>query len=330
MFERFTERARQVVVLAQEEARILKHNYIGTEHLLLGLLREDAGVAARLLNAHDLSVESVRAQVMRIIGRGEEVAAGQIPFTPRAKRVFELSLREALRLGHDHIGPEHILLGVLDEREGVAARVLADFDVDLPSFADEVTTSIGEEPSAERAWPTSSSLDHLLALVTTAREADLVLHGNDLIATAYAAGAINALKESGLISEEEARERLSELQRPVPGRGASGDFTGRVLERMVVAPDQAEDGFRVVGADLYSDGCVVRVTLAPGGTLPTTVELEDDAGTQYEPAEPPDWHGSEQLLGEFAFVPAVPREASELRVVARFKDGTDRIGRIAV
>src|SRR5207245_1311611 len=124
MFERFTERARQVVVLAQEEARTLKHNYIGTEHILLGLLREEEGLAARVLESLDITVERVRAQVVRIVGSGEEVTSGQIPFTPRAKKVLELALREALSLGHNYIGTEHILLGLVRENEGVAARIL--------------------------------------------------------------------------------------------------------------------------------------------------------------------------------------------------------------
>jgi len=128
MFERFTERARQVVVLAQEEARTLKHNYIGTEHILLGLLREEEGLAARVLESLDITVERVRAQVVRIVGSGEEVTSGQIPFTPRAKKVLELALREALSLGHNYIGTEHILLGLVRENEGVAARILLDLD----------------------------------------------------------------------------------------------------------------------------------------------------------------------------------------------------------
>src|SRR5437870_5500788 len=126
MFERFTERARQVVVLAQEEARTLKHNYIGTEHILLGLLREEEGLAARVLESLDITVERVRAQVVRIVGSGEEVTSGQIPFTPRAKKVLELALREALSLGHNYSGTEHILLGLVGETavvEGLAQRI---------------------------------------------------------------------------------------------------------------------------------------------------------------------------------------------------------------
>src|SRR5512143_2660288 len=138
MFERFTERARQVVVLAQEEARTLKHNYIGTEHILLGLLREEEGLAARVLESLDITVERVRSQVVRIVGSGEEVTAGQIPFTPRAKKVLELALREALSLGHNYIGTEHILLGLVRENEGVAARILLDFDADSEKIRNEV------------------------------------------------------------------------------------------------------------------------------------------------------------------------------------------------
>jgi hypothetical protein len=124
MFERFTDRARRVVVLSQEEAVGLKHNYIGTEHLLLGLIREREGVAARALESLGISLEAVRAQVEEIIGQGQTAAIGQIPFTPRAKKVLELSLREALQLGHNYIGTEHILLGLVREGEGVAAQVL--------------------------------------------------------------------------------------------------------------------------------------------------------------------------------------------------------------
>src|ERR1700753_223423 len=138
MFERFTERARQVVVFAQEEPRTLKRNYIGPDHILLGLLREEEGLAARVLESLDIPVERVRAQVVRIVGSGEEVTSGQIPFTPRAKKVLELALREALSLGHNYIGTEHILLGLVRENEGVAARILLDFDADSEKIRNEV------------------------------------------------------------------------------------------------------------------------------------------------------------------------------------------------
>jgi ATP-dependent Clp protease ATP-binding subunit ClpA len=124
MFERFTDRARRVVVLAQEEARLLNHNYIGTEHILLGLVREGEGVAAKALDAMGVSLDDVRRNITEIIGQGGEPPSGHIPFTPRAKKVLELSLREALQLGHNYIGTEHILLGLVREGEGVAAQVL--------------------------------------------------------------------------------------------------------------------------------------------------------------------------------------------------------------
>ncbi len=124
MFERFTDRARRAVVHAQDEARELNHNYIGTEHLLLGLMREPESVAARALQELNISQDAVREEVIQIIGRGQGVLTGHIPFTPRAKKVLELSLREALQLGHNYIGTEHILLGLIREGEGVAAQVL--------------------------------------------------------------------------------------------------------------------------------------------------------------------------------------------------------------
>ncbi|MGI8538810.1 MAG: ATP-dependent Clp protease ATP-binding subunit [Rubrobacteraceae bacterium] len=143
MFERFTERARKVVVLAQEEARNFNHNYIGTEHLLLGLLREDEGVAAQALNHLNVTLDDVRDQVESIVGYGEEGSGSQAPFTPRSKKVLELALREALQLGHNYIGTEHILLGLVRESEGVAARVLSNLDVDPDKIRREVVRRLG-------------------------------------------------------------------------------------------------------------------------------------------------------------------------------------------
>jgi ATP-dependent Clp protease ATP-binding subunit ClpC len=138
MFERFTDRARRVVVLAQEEARMLNHNYIGTEHILLGLISEGEGVAAKALESMGISLDGVRAQVEEIIGQGQQAPSGHIPFTPRAKKVLELSLREALQLGHNYIGTEHILLGLIREGEGVAAQVLVKLGADLNRVRSQV------------------------------------------------------------------------------------------------------------------------------------------------------------------------------------------------
>ena len=138
MFERFTERARRVVVFAQEEARELNHNYIGTEHLLLGLMRDADSVAAQALQELEISQDAVREQVTEIIGRGKRSPSGHIPFTPRAKKVLELSLREALQLNHNYIGTEHILLGLVGEGEGVAAQVLIKLGGSLSRVRDKV------------------------------------------------------------------------------------------------------------------------------------------------------------------------------------------------
>ncbi len=156
MFERFTDRARRVVVLAQEEARLLNHNYIGTEHILLGLIHEGEGVAAKALESLGISLEAVRAQVEEIIGHGGSAPSGHIPFTPRAKKVLELSLREALQLGHNYIGTEHILLGLIREGEGVAAQVLVKLGADLSRVRQQVIQLLsgyagGKEPAGAGA-----------------------------------------------------------------------------------------------------------------------------------------------------------------------------------
>jgi len=152
VFERFTDRARRVVVFAQEEARMLDHNYIGTEHLLLGLIQEGEGVAARALDAMGISLEDARRDVEEIIGKGQDVPIGHIPFTPRAKKVLELALREALQLGHNYIGTEHILLGLVREGEGVAAQVLQKRGADLARVRETVVELLpGSSESAGRS-----------------------------------------------------------------------------------------------------------------------------------------------------------------------------------
>jgi ATP-dependent Clp protease ATP-binding subunit ClpC len=183
MFERFTDRARRVVVLAQEEARMLNHNYIGTEHILLGLIHEGEGVAAKALESLGISLEGVRQQVEEIIGQGQQAPSGHIPFTPRAKKVLELSLREALQLGHNYIGTEHILLGLIREGEGVAAQVLVKLGADLNRVRQQVIQLLsgyqGKEPAAagatgESAPSTSLVLDQFgRNLTQAAREGKL-------------------------------------------------------------------------------------------------------------------------------------------------------------
>ena len=150
MFERLTEGARQVVVLSQEEARVLKHDYIDTEHILLGLLREGDGVAARVLGSLGITVERVRAKVVRIVGWGEEVKSGLLSFTPAAKERLEVALREALSLGHNYIGTDHILLGLVRENEGVAARILLDLDGDSEKIRNEVIRVLSGASAPDR------------------------------------------------------------------------------------------------------------------------------------------------------------------------------------
>jgi len=161
MFERFTDRARRVVVLAQEEARMLNHNYIGTEHILLGLIHEGEGVAAKALESLGISLEAVRQQVEEIIGQGQQAPSGHIPFTPRAKKVLELSLREALQLGHNYIGTEHILLGLIREGDGVAAQVLVKLGADLNRVRQQVIQLLhgyqGKEPTSGAAAGSTES-----------------------------------------------------------------------------------------------------------------------------------------------------------------------------
>jgi ATP-dependent Clp protease ATP-binding subunit ClpC len=168
MFERFTDRARRVVVLAQEEARMLNHNYIGTEHILLGLIHEGEGVAAKALESLGISLEAVRQQVEEIIGQGQQAPSGHIPFTPRAKKVLELSLREALQLGHNYIGTEHILLGLIREGDGVAAQVLVKLGADLNRVRQQVIQLLhgyqGKEPTSAAAGSTEAAPSTSLVL----------------------------------------------------------------------------------------------------------------------------------------------------------------------
>jgi ATP-dependent Clp protease ATP-binding subunit ClpC len=156
LFERFTDRARRVVVLAQEEARLLNHNYIGTEHILLGLIHEGEGTAARALESMGITLESVRSQVVEIIGQGAQAPSGHIPFTPRAKKVLELSLREALQLGHNYIGTEHILLGLIREGEGVAAQVLQKLGAELHKVRQTVIQLLSGAQSEEASGSSES------------------------------------------------------------------------------------------------------------------------------------------------------------------------------
>jgi ATP-dependent Clp protease ATP-binding subunit ClpC len=203
MFERFTDRARNVVVLAQQEARLLKHNYIGTEHILLGLVRESDGLAAKALEALGIGLDAVREQVEEIIGRGQKSPSGHIPFTPRAKKVLELSLREALQFGHNYIGTEHILLGLIREGDGVAAQVLVKLGGDLKTVRQHVIQLLKENPAPEE-----------MPQATQARAARLA----------------ESAAEAGIVSRAEGAVPMG-LSSPVESASLNGKLT-EVLSRL--------------------------------------------------------------------------------------------------
>jgi ATP-dependent Clp protease ATP-binding subunit ClpA len=168
MFERFTDRARRVVVLAQEDAREFKHNYIGSEHLLLGLVHEGEGVAAQALDSLGVSLTAVRSQLEEIIGHGQSDHPGHIPFAPRAKKVLELSLREALQLGHNYIGTEHLLLALVREGEGIGAQILGNLGADLQQTRDRVIHVLGIHQAHDdysKAKPKDASIDSLIRTI---------------------------------------------------------------------------------------------------------------------------------------------------------------------
>ena len=206
MFERFTDRARNVVVLAQQEARLLKHNYIGTEHILLGLARESDGLAAKALDALGIGLEAVREQVVELTGRGQKSPSGHIPFTPRAKKVLELSLREALQFGHNYIGTEHILLGLIREGEGVAAQVLVRLGGDLSAIRQQVIRLLKENPTtdglpqAAQAAQAQSAQAQSARLAESAAEAGIAGRGGGAIPIGLASPAESA-SLSGKLTE---------------------------------------------------------------------------------------------------------------------------------
>jgi ClpA/ClpB-like protein/UvrB/UvrC motif-containing protein len=225
MFQKFSDPARRVVVLAQEEARRLDHNYIGTEHILLGLIREGEGVAAEALKSLGIRLDPVRQQVEEIIGRGQEALQGHIPFTPQAKKVLELSLREALQLGHDYIGTEHILLGLLREGGGVAAQVLVRLGADLNRVRQQVIRLLNEHPAEEpgpgvevrpemaeqRAGigPDTSDLDEQIEVARTEKEA--AIEAQD-----FEQAASRRDREKQLLAAKAARQEQWAAEHPAP------------------------------------------------------------------------------------------------------------------
>jgi ATP-dependent Clp protease ATP-binding subunit ClpC len=216
MFERFTDRARRVVVLAQEEARLLNHNYIGTEHILLGLVHEDEGVAANALESLKIRLDAVRREVEELIGQGESPPSEHIPFTPRAKKVLELSLREAIQLGHNYIGTEHILLGLVREGEGVAAQVLVKLGASLPKVRAQVLQLVAESPGeGASGWvfrPSSeltAVLDEAHRVAEAGGEREVMPIHLFLAAVQYPDGAAGRMLRGVGVDPEELRRQLA-------------------------------------------------------------------------------------------------------------------------
>ena len=261
MFERFTDRARASVVLAQDQARRLHHGYIGTEHLLLGLLAEPDGVAAKVLNAMGVRIAAVEADVVEIIGRGDEEPPGHIPFTPRAKKVLELSLREALQLGHGYIGTEHILLGIIREGEGVAAQILVKYKgLTRDAVRERVLAHLGgvgpERPRSTATARTPAAAGILLAAEQLAGDAPVGSH-HLLEALLHAEGsmAVNALTALGInpdtVEATLGALRLEDTTDVTPEEAAARQMELRIdgdeVHIVMGDPDTVERGKLVVG-----------------------------------------------------------------------------------
>jgi Clp amino terminal domain, pathogenicity island component len=287
MFERFTDRARRVIVFAQEEARVLNHGYIGTEHILLGLIHEGEGVAASTLESLDISLEATRAQVETIVGRGKQPPTGHIPFTPRAKKVLELSLREALELGHNYIGTEHILLGLIREGQGVAAQVLVKLGADLERTRQQVIQLL----SGYVGGPEQPPLGPLR-----------------ISQQAVTAGVVGG---PGLYQAEPA-----ELVRVVPlAREVYRGYGYRVvLISLEVWSGWLDLRYALLPAD------------APPGSAPAEIALDwrvgDDAGTTYELCGLAGSGARLLRVHQYSFMPAPPDDARRLTLTAADADGT--------
>ena len=288
MFERFTDQARRAVVFAREEARRLEYNYIGTEHILLGLVHEEQGVAARALTGLDISLEAVRAEVKEIVGQGKSAPTGHIPFTPRAKKVLELSLREAIQLGHNYIGTEHILLGVIREGEGVAAQVLIKLGAGLDRVRQQVVQV--QASYAGQGFPEQVSLGQ-------------VRLGQQAAAAMVTGG-------PGAYQDEPA-----ELVRVVPL--AREVYSGPGL-RIVLISLEIWSGWLDLRYAIVGEG--------PQEGPPEVLlgwRVSDDAGTDYEQTGMATGGGRLLRVSQLGFRPAPPPEARTLTLTVVSGDGPD-------
>jgi hypothetical protein len=264
VFERFTDRARRVLVLAQEDARLFRHDFIGTEHILLGILHEGDGVGARALTTLGVSLTSARSMVEEIVGRGEEPARGSPPFTPRAKHALELSLRSALRLGHNYIGTEHILLGLMRESEGVAGQVLAGLGLEPAEVAEEVMAVLDSIPGRRNALDAVDGDDIEpqvpLGAASLLPSSDL----SDLLAAAVASEPSTQRTEiNGVVYETCAYtpEPLPEILVSVAGAEVSRAAFEAHTERLGVTPLEELGDAATYDADTHSLRLLVGTTL---------------------------------------------------------------------
>jgi hypothetical protein len=283
MFERFTDRARRVVVLAQEEARLLNHNHIGTEHILLGLIHEGEGVAYLALTELGISLDAVRAQVEAEIGQGSEAPGGHIPFTPRAKKVLELSLREALQLGHNYIGTEHILLGLIREGEGVAAQVLVGLGAGLDRVRGQVVQLLANA-GASQAEQVTAGPSRIRQQAVTA----MVAGGPGFY-----------------------RDEPAELVRVVPL--AREVFHGLGF-RMVLISLEVWSGWLDLRYALLPDG---PPATPPMQEVALDWQLTDNTTRTYELAGAASGGGRRLRVHHLSFTPGLPEEAGTLTLTAR-------------
>jgi hypothetical protein len=277
VFERFTDRARRVLVLAQEEARLLDHSYIGTEHILLGLIDEGEGLAAKALDSLGISLEAVREKVEEVVAPRGYAPTGQPPFTPRAKKVLELSLREALQLRHNYIGTEHMLLGLVSEGEGVAARVLQSLGADLPRVRQQVVQLLSGYQGPEQVSATKRPF-----------RSRLPRHPTKVIA-----GPAERLGSDG-------------IEFRIVGVLLFAEGTS-VLWRLSGIPEPL--------SDLMKDTEVLRTNLRQDHSV-AFVALTDDDDTTYEPVNTTaDPQSSDEWAGSSFFLPALPRGTSHIKVL---------------
>jgi hypothetical protein len=287
MFERFTQDARRVVVLAQEEARRLNHDYIGTEHILLGLVHEGEGVGARALKALDVQLERVRAAVEEMVGRGQAAPSDHIPFTPRAKKILELSLREALQMGHNYIGTAHILLGVVREGEGVGAQILARLTPGLEQVREQVVLILASGGEVAEAEPEGARV----------RQPPI----------AMVAGGPGAYQEQG----------PAELVRVVPL--AREVFRGYGY-RVVLISLEIWSGWLDLRFALLPEE---PPSAPPRSEVTLDWRVADDAGTSYQMAGVASSGGRLLRIHQLGFQPAPPEQAGTLTLTASDRDGAD-------